>query len=78
MKKLCAFSDVISVGEKDLGRTNVLKHKVNLGNAPPIHQQARRPPYHQRETVKKMLDDMPTTERDRIKLPVVIGHLPLC
>ena len=55
---LCEFSDVISVGEKDLGRTNVLKHKVNTGEAPPIHQQARRMPYHQRETVKKMLDDM--------------------
>eukprot|EP00731_Ephydatia_muelleri_P003528 Em0001g3528a len=55
---LCEFSDVISVGEKDLGRTNVLKHKVNTGDAPPIHQQARRMPYHQRETVKKMLDDM--------------------
>ena len=59
MKRLlCEFSDVISVGEKDLGRTNVLKHKVNTGDAPPIHQQARRMPYHQRETVKKMLDDM--------------------
>ena len=36
----------------------MLKHKVNTGDAPPIHQQARRMPYHQRETVKKMLDDM--------------------
>ena len=55
---LCEFSDVISVGEKDLGRTNVLKHKVNTGDAPPINQQARCMPYHQRETVKKMLDGM--------------------
>ena len=52
------FLDVISVGEKDLGRTKVLKHKVNTGDAPPIHQQARRMPYHQRETMKKILDDM--------------------
>ena len=35
---LCEFSDVISVGEKDLGRTNVLKHKVNTGDAPSINR----------------------------------------
>ena len=70
---LCEFSDVISVGEKDLGRANVLKHKVNTGDAPSIHQQARRMPYHQIETVKKMLDDM--LQQDVIA--VAHGHLPL-
>ena len=32
------YLGVISIGEGDLGRTNVLKPKVNTGDAAPIHQ----------------------------------------
>ena len=37
------FSDVISVGDGDLGRTNVLRHTINSGDTPPVRQQCRRP-----------------------------------
>ena len=47
------FADVISVGDGDLGRTQVLLHKINTGDALPIHQQARRVPFHQRDMVQK-------------------------
>ena len=41
-------SDVISVGDGDLGRTSVLRHKIDTGNATPIHQTARRLPLSKR------------------------------
>ena len=52
------FSDVISLHGGDLGRTSVVRHKINTGQAPPIKQAPQRLPFHQREQVKKMLDDM--------------------
>ena len=52
------FADVISVGDGDLGRTRVLRHKINTGDALPIHQQARRLPFHQRDMVQKMIKGM--------------------
>ena len=52
------FSDVISVGDGDLGRTNVLRHTINSGDTPPVHQPARRLPFHQRDVVQKMIQGM--------------------
>ena len=52
------FPDVISVGDGKLGRTRVLRHKINTGDALPIHQQARRLPFHQRDMVQKMIQGM--------------------
>ena len=52
------FSDAISVGDGDLGRTGLLRHKINVGDAPPIRQQARRLPFHQRDMVQKMIHNM--------------------
>ena len=49
------FADVISVGDGDLGRTWVLRHKINTGDALPIHQQACRLPLNQRDMVQKMI-----------------------
>ena len=49
------FSDAISVGDGDLGRTGLLRHKINVGDAPPIRQQARRLPFHQRDMAQKMI-----------------------
>ena len=42
------FEDKISVGEDDLGRTRKVYHKIDTGNANPIHQSPRRLPFHQR------------------------------
>ena len=47
MQHCAMISRVISVVEGDLGRMNVLKHKVNTGDAT-IHQMPRRLPCHQK------------------------------
>ena len=52
------FADVIFLGDGDLGRTRVLHHKINTGDALPIHQQVRRLPFHQRDMVQKMIQGM--------------------
>ena len=40
MTLLQECSDVFSVGVGDLGRSNLLRHKINSGDCPPIEQQA--------------------------------------
>ncbi|KAK3750265.1 hypothetical protein QZH41_006601 [Actinostola sp. cb2023] len=45
----------------DLGRTNLVEHRINTGDTIPIKQPARRLPMHRRaeaeEHIKKMLND---------------------
>ena len=52
------FRDVISVGDDDLGRTELVYHKIDTGDAQPVRQPARRLPFHQKEEVRHLLDDM--------------------
>ena len=52
------FSQVISVGDGDLGQTKLLKHAIKTGDAKPIHQPTRQLPYHQRGVVQRMVKDM--------------------
>ena len=52
------FSDIISLHNSDLGQTGLVKHTINTGDASPIKQPVRRLPFHQRQLVKSMLDDM--------------------
>ena len=53
---LYKFSDVISLHDGDMGKTNVVKHTINTGDALPIRQQPRRLPFHQREEVQRLQD----------------------
>ncbi|KAL5473628.1 hypothetical protein EMCRGX_G028132 [Ephydatia muelleri] len=46
------------VGDGYLGRTSVLRHKIDTGDAAPIHQPARRLPFHQRGLVQNMIKGM--------------------
>ncbi len=55
---LTEFSDIISTGAGDLGRTSLTRHCIDTGEAPPIRQPPRRLPLQQREQVKVMVDDM--------------------
>ena len=55
---LLEFSDVISTGPGDLGRTNLAQHRINTGDAKPIKQSVRRVPFNQRQHVRELLDDM--------------------
>ena len=52
------FEDVISAGGDDLGCTSMVYHHINTGNANPIRQPPRRLPFHQREEVRQLLDNM--------------------
>jgi len=41
---LCEFADIFSTGPHDLGCTDLVKHRINTGEAPPIRQPLRRFP----------------------------------
>ena len=49
---------MFSSGPSDFGTTNVTKHKVDVGDATPIKQPARRVPLKQREEVNVLLEEM--------------------
>ncbi len=55
------YSTVFSTGETDIGRTSLVKHSIETGDARPIKQRPRRAPREQQEEidrqVKVLLDD---------------------
>ena len=54
---LTEYQDVFSTGDDDLGRTGIVKHRINTGNAPPIRQKPRRlAPAMQAEADKHVKD----------------------
>ena len=55
---LCEFGEVISQGDGDLGRTDVVKHRIDTGNAAPIRQPIRRLPVHQRNESQRLVQEM--------------------
>ena len=55
---LSQYSDVVATNNEELGRTSILSHKIDTGDATPIRQQARRVPLPQREKVQELLKDM--------------------
>ena len=55
---LTEFVSILSDREDDLGRTHLVYHKIDTGDAVPIRQSARRLPYFQREEVRKTIEDM--------------------
>ncbi|CAC5405632.1 unnamed protein product [Mytilus coruscus] len=52
IQELFASSDV------DLGRTNLVKHEINTGNARPFKEPPRRTPYHLNKVVNDNIDIM--------------------
>ena len=53
------YADVFCFKSNELGRTSVLRHHINTGNASPIHQLPRRVPQARREEVRRLLREMP-------------------
>jgi len=51
------YCDILADGPDKIGRTGVLQHHIDTGNATPIHQQARRVPLPKRETVHNLLQE---------------------
>ena len=55
---LCEFQDVFAAGDHDLGRTSLVKHKIDVGGNAPIKQAPRRLPLHQRIEEEKQIEQM--------------------
>ena len=55
---LCNFGDVFSKSPTDIGRTKLVKHKIDTGNSKPIRQSPRRIPFAKREEVKNEIEEM--------------------
>ena len=55
---LYQLADVISVDSNDLGRTTLVQHEINTGDASPIRQPPRRLPFQQRQVVQELVSDM--------------------
>ena len=49
---------VISTGDDDLGRTTLVQHRIDTGDAAPIRQPLRRLAPCQREDVQKLVSNM--------------------
>ena len=52
------FHDVFSKSNTDLGRTIVIRHKIDTQSHVPIHQRPYRVPVSQKPVIKKHIDDM--------------------
>ena len=52
------FADVFSTGKRDLGRTDLVYHRIHTGDEAPIKQGARRLPIHHQSEVGRLLDEM--------------------
>ena len=50
------YQDVFSSGEGDLGRTNVVRHKIPTGDNTHTCQRNYRQPYHQRQEIQRQVD----------------------
>ena len=55
---LYKYQDIFKSPDGQLGRTNLVKHRIDTGNAVPIKQRPRRLPVSQIEAVDKELDKM--------------------
>lgn len=55
---LAEFESITSIRDDDLGRTALVYHRIDTGDAVPNRQPVRRLPYFQREDVCNMIADM--------------------
>ena len=55
---LLEYSDIFAVNDADLGRTGIIKHKINTGSAAPIRQHPRRLPTWQQTEADKQVGEM--------------------
>lgn len=55
---LCNYANIFSKSPTDIGRTNLVKHKIETGNHKPVRQPPRRIPFSKRKEVQKEIDDM--------------------
>ena len=58
LKLLTKYANVFSKSDADLGRTGVVRHKIDKGNAHPIKQPLRKAPVHMNPEIDDQIDDM--------------------
>jgi len=58
MYLLSEYTDIISTGSHDLGRTKLVEHTIDTGNATPLRSGLRRVSFHERDIVKSEVDKM--------------------
>lgn len=52
------YADIFANSKSDLGRTNLVKHRIYTGEAPPIRQAPRRVPPHHKQDLQELLNGM--------------------
>jgi len=57
-KLLTEYSTLFAESDMDLGRTNIIKHKIDTGDAKPVKHPLRRTPAKMSSEIDKHLDDM--------------------
>lgn len=57
-KLLGKYASIFANEGNNTGRTGILKHRINTGDAKPIRQAPRRVPLAKREDAKKIIEDM--------------------
>lgn len=55
---LCSYSDIFASSSLDLGRTSVIQHSIDTGDARPIKQSPYRVSQSQRADIEKHIDNM--------------------
>jgi len=70
-KILEAYTDCFSMHELDLGRTSVVKHRIDTGDSRPVKQLLRRHPFVHTEEIDRQVRDM--LEQDVIEASSSLG-----
>ena len=52
------YSDIFSQGEADIGKTTILQHRIETGDAAPVRQRPRRIPIRLKEEVERQKEKM--------------------
>ena len=52
------YADVFAFNSGQIGRTSILKHRIDTGNTPPVHLLPRRIAQARREEMEKLVKDM--------------------
>ncbi|GBN04799.1 hypothetical protein AVEN_49297-1 [Araneus ventricosus] len=52
------FQNLFSTSDSDVGRCNMIQHRINTGNHPPIKQYPRRLPLAKKEEAKRLVKEM--------------------
>ena len=59
---LMDYADILVMNKDQLGRNNVLQHRIYTGDAPPIHQQFRRMCPQKKQELRALLVEMISKE----------------